>query len=569
MKFTADFETTTNPEDCRVWATGICSIDDYSKFWCGNSIDFLFQFAKLYPDSTFYFHNIKFDGEFIINILFERGFKWISDRRKLTNKSFTTLISDKGMFYSMSIILEDGTYLELIDSLKILPFSVDAIAKGFGLPINKLKLDYDEYRKPGHVLTEHEKEYLRNDVEIVARALKVLFEQNLTKMTQGSNALYDYKNIIGPKKFKYWFPPPQNDTEIRQSYRGGFTYCNPLYKGKDVGEGIVLDVNSLYPWVMSDCLLPYGEPKFFNGQYKNDKSYPLYVQMITVNFDLKDGGIPTIQLKNNSRFVPTEYVTSTEGEEITLCLTNVDLELLKDNYDIHTIEYHGGWKYRGARGMFKDYIDKWYSVKVESSKTGNKAMRQLAKLMLNALYGKFGLNPVVKSKIPHYIDGRVVYTVSMPEKRSPIYIAMATFITAYARNKTIRSAMSVKERFIYADTDSLHLSGWELPENLDIDDNKLGAWKIESKFRRARFIRAKSYIEDTYHERKLHIKNNNSELIKKYWKIETTCAGMPKSCHKNVTWENFRVGTVYPGKLENKRVKGGVVLIEKEFTIRD
>ena len=42
MKFTADFETIADTEDCRVWATGICNIDDYN-FTYGNSIDFFFS----------------------------------------------------------------------------------------------------------------------------------------------------------------------------------------------------------------------------------------------------------------------------------------------------------------------------------------------------------------------------------------------------------------------------------------------------------------------------------------------------------------------------------------------
>ena len=38
-----------------------------------------------------------------------------------------------------------------------------------------------------------EKEYIKNDVLIVAQALNVLFKENLKKMTQGSNALNDFK----------------------------------------------------------------------------------------------------------------------------------------------------------------------------------------------------------------------------------------------------------------------------------------------------------------------------------------------------------------------------------------
>ena len=42
---------------------------------------------------------------------------------------------------------------------------------------------------------------------------------------------------------------------------------NPIYADKDVGEGNVFDVNSLYPSRMYYCDLPWGEPKFYDGVY--------------------------------------------------------------------------------------------------------------------------------------------------------------------------------------------------------------------------------------------------------------------------------------------------------------
>ena len=61
--------------------------------------------------------------------------------------------------------------------MKILNFSVDKIAKDFDLPVNKLELDYDTYRKVGHKLTKHEIEYIKNDVVIVAMALDIMFKE--------------------------------------------------------------------------------------------------------------------------------------------------------------------------------------------------------------------------------------------------------------------------------------------------------------------------------------------------------------------------------------------------------
>lgn len=550
MLFTADFETTTNPDECRVWATGICSINEKLDFCYGNNIEYFLWHASKHKNATYYFHNLKFDGEFIINHLFRNDFSYLTNRRYLTPHSFTTLISDKGQFYSMEIMLEEGNRIKILDSLKILPFSVDEIARGFNLPINKLEIDYSKEREIGHKLDEQEVDYLRVDVEIMARSLKILFDQGLTQMTQGSNALHEYKKIIGKKNFARWFPIPTYDFDIRQSYKGGFTYCDPRFQGMDIGEGIVLDVNSLYPSVMYYEKLPYGEGIFFEGKYMKDNLYDLHVQMLTCQFELKENHIPTIQLKNNLSFIPTQYLSSSGDEEVTMCLTSVDLKLFFEHYNVYNITYHSGWKFKSTTGLFKDYIDKWNKIKVESTINGNKAMRTLAKLMLNALYGKFALNPHVQSKHPYFEDDMVKYRLGEKETRDPIYIPVGTFITAWARYKTISSAQKVYDRFLYADTDSLHLIGTEIPAELEIDPVKLGAWKHESTFTRARFIRQKTYMEEI----------DGS--------INITCAGMPSNCYQHVTWDNFMKGSSFPGKLQFTHVKGGIVLKDIDFTIK-
>lgn len=221
MILAADFETTTNKEDCRVWAWAVCEVGNPEYFQHGNTLDSFMKYMEESENSTFYFHNLKFDAEFILVWLFEHGYKHVvvkkdengkilpnSDRE--ASKTFTTLISNMGQFYAMKIIFEKKgkktKYVQIYDSLKILPFKVSEIAKAFGLPISKLKIDYKANREIGHELTREEIDYIRNDVDIVARALKVLFDQDLPKMTQGSNAMHDYKQTVGGRNFDAWFP---------------------------------------------------------------------------------------------------------------------------------------------------------------------------------------------------------------------------------------------------------------------------------------------------------------------------------------------------------------------------
>jgi hypothetical protein len=190
--------------------------------------------------------------------------------------------------------------------------------------------------------------------------------------------------------------------------------------------------------------------------------------------------------------------------------------------------------------------------------------------MLNSLYGKFGLNPNVRGKFPYLNDeGVVEYKITPPDIRDSIYIPVASFITSYARRKTINTSQAIKDytinkygsdHYIYSDTDSIHLKLMpddELKQFVDIDDYRLGAWKIESRFTRGKYLRQKCYIEEF--EEKLNV----------------TIAGLPKKLGKYINFDNFEKGMSILAdeddkehKLNFKHVKGGVLLVDTDFTIK-
>ena len=575
-KFTADFETTTQADDCRVWAYALSEIGNPENFMYGNSMeDFMEWCGDRCHNYELYFHNLKFDGCYIISWLLSHGFTWIEDKKDRDDNTFTTLITDMGQFYSIVIYFEAHNKkhvnkITIKDSLKILNFSVEKIAQDFNLPVSKLKIDYHAKREKGHKLTEEEIAYIRNDVEIMSMALDIVFSEGLTKMTIASDALADFKERIG--QFRYFFPelPLEMDQDIRQSYKGGFTYLNPIYQGLEVGAGYVLDKNSMYPSKMVKEVLPVGWPIYFDGKYEYDKTHPLYIQRLTCSFKLKKGKIPSIQLKNNPSFKATEYIESSNDELVTLTLCNPDLELFLDNYDVDNVYWQGGWKFRGVRGIFKDYVNFWTEKKIQAKKEHNGARYVLSKLMLNSCYGRFGLNPMSRTKRPYLVDGVLKFALNEIEHRKPVYVAMAAFITAYARKDIIESSQMIREyslkhygfdAYIYSDTDSIHClmklkDLRAMKEELDIDDYKLGSWKIESSFEKAKFLRSKAYIE--LGEGGLNV----------------TIAGLPKRLGKYINFDNFEIGFTTEGmqidehKLSYKQVKGGVLLVDTDFTIK-
>lgn len=575
LKFSLDFETTTTPDDVRIWAWGSEEIGNPENFEYGTDMEGFIEYAKK-CNGDIYFHNLAFDGEFIVNYLLHNGYRFSRNNEPHT---FDGVISNMNQWYMLDITFgytkKKRHFVRIYDSLKKLPFKVQQLSKAFGLSDMKGEIDYDKPRPIGYEPTFEELAYLKNDVSIVAQSLKVQFDNGFKKMTIGSDAMQEIKDIMGSGQFKNYFPvlSKELDDNIRLAYRGGWTWLNPAYADKDVGCGIVYDVNSLYPAQMRDRLLPVGMPYPFEGKYEEDKLYPLYIQHVKAMFELKEDHVPTIQVKNSKWFQPEEYLKSSDGLMIDLYMTNMDMELFLAHYDILEIEYCSGWKFQGRKNLFNQFIDKNMLTK----ETSEGALRTLAKLILNNAYGKFATNPDITGKIPYLKeDGSTGYHAEngyyekdengvekwvldeeLKEYKDPVYTAMGVFITSWGRYTTITAAQSVyPERFIYADTDSIHLVGTEEPPELDgqIHDSKIGLWKSEGEFRRARFLRAKTYIEEK--------EGKNGE-----WELEVKCAGLPDKAKKEVTWENFHVGFKTDKKLLKRRFKGGVVLMPTEFTI--
>ena len=619
MKFMADFETTTDESDCRVWASAWVNIDSVYLPNYGNTLhisndiqSFMNYFATLTGEHDCYFHNLKFDGSFIIDYLLRNGFAY--DNQLLEPYTFDTLITEQKIFYQIRVRFQDKpkinkngkpklrkgqpiydkTVVNFKDSLKKIPLKVSQIAKSYGIEEQKTEIDYESFRPVGYELTEQEKEYVSNDVVIVAKALyQMINHQGQTGLTMSSDALADFKHRLaqierGPSKnkqlaekaFRHWFPEltEEADNFIRRAYKGGYTYANPKYTSQLIGEGLVYDVNSLYPSRMQNCLLPYGVPLYFKGEPEIGKEgYPLFIIHIKCNFKVKENHLPIVQLKNNSRFHETEYLMEVDSIE-ELFLTSIDYALFLDHYDVFNLEYIDGFYFQGRYEFFNEYINHWGEIK---KKTTDKGERQLAKLMLNSLYGKFASSTSGAMKEPYLNEEEEVkYDSVVRDSRPSVYTAIACFTTAYARYLMITTAQSCYDRFLYCDTDSLHVVGLEIPD-IEIHESELGAWKCEGVFHQAKYLRAKTYLESFY---RLEGKNIVSpENIKEADDIvmDVKCAGMPDNMKQLVNYDNFNLGQVFSdsmksnddtnnyGKLVPKTVKGGVVLVARDFQIKN
>lgn len=594
--YSSDFETTTEAvcdKESWVWLWACNDINNIETTHYGNSIKTFIDFCIREKQSKHYFHNLKFDGIFIIDYLFRKlGYRCLNPDEKPQVKTFRCLINNMNVFYMIEIYFDydksskQWIKTSIYDSLKILPFSVEKIANDFGLPINKLSLDYDLYRSKNHTPTKEEIDYITHDVKIVSMALKSLFDVGDVKMTASGNALANFKSTLTDskskkyieKKYRRLYPvlDKEIDDDIRKAYRGGYVYVNPNYQGKVLVNLLVYDKNSMYSSHMRHQWLPYGKPKFFEGEYEGNSRF--YIQHLFARFKVKPGMVPTIQVKKGAYFNGTEYITDSTidkkgkpiDEMIELFLSNLDLELFKSHYDILDIEYINGWDFKTNKGVFNEFIDTNYKIKC----TSKGAVKQSSKLRMNSSYGKFASSTDVTGKVvkfeysDKYNTETVKFDVPRDENGEPYklykdaeYTALGVAITAYARYDLITKidklgGIAKDSSFVYSDTDSLHIldKGQDL-SFIPIDDIKLNYWKNESVVTKAKFLRAKTYVEE------IKVKNGVELNVK--------CAGMPKNIKKQVTFDNFKIGFKSGNKLKPQIVPGGVLLIDTPFEIKE
>lgn len=557
LHYSADFETTTVKEDARVWSWGLAEVGNYSNIYRGT--DLTEFFITVSSDNCIVsFFNLAFDGRFILDHLLRRGYVY-SGNDNLSRGELSTLISGNNKFYTITYRdIESGNIVEFRDAAKKMPgFSVERIAKTFKHEKLKGEIDYHKPRPIGYTPTPEEWEYQDNDVTIVADALEQLENQGMTRLTVASSALSEYRRSIPKSLFAKWFPklPLPIDDDIRRAYKGGYTFGPRKYIGKPQGKGLVLDVNSLYPFIMYSKALPYGRPIFEAGLPEVSDDYPLNVFTVTITARLKKNHIPILQIKAGSLYNPIDYL-ETIDTPTTITVTNIDWEMYNKHYDIHVIEYHGGWKFHAANDMFKAYIDKWSKIKAESEG----GLREIAKLYLNSLYGKFGSNPRVSGKYP-VLEDDIVKLKPLPEDiKDPVYTAMAVFITAYARKHIITAAQECYPVFAYCDTDSLHLLTDEIPENLEIHQKKMGAYKLEYYFSDALYMGPKKYFENECPGNCNH--NAGCSGVK-----HRHIAGVRPSDLQRYEICDMHPGLEIPGKLRPVHVPGGTVLEPTHYTL--
>ena len=608
-----DFETTVWGEEVEkkkgkqtsteVWAAAdVALYDTNEKVTISHSIrEFMGRFLKMNGNNILYFHNLSFDGSFIVDWLLREGYTHVIVKDKdMRHKQFRTSISRMGQWYFIKICFGKKV-LEIRDSLKLMPASLRSIGKSFDTKHKKLEMEYSGKLHAYCNITSEEQRYIENDVLVLKEALEKMFDEGHDKLTIGSCCLAEFKEGYEKTDYNVLFPditkdPIDENTSgswnfweyVHKSYCGGWCYVNPLFAHQIIGEGVVYDVNSLYPSMMSSKsgnYYPYGMGEYHIGAppeklFKQQNKF-LFMR-VRCRFRLKENALPWLHIRGSNYYKPNENLVTSDvrvngkyyryyvdennkvhDTKVELTLTGVDWLLLLDTYELYDLEYLDFVEFWAQIGLFDNYINHYAQMK----QTSKGFKRQLAKLFLNNLYGKFAMSDDSTYKVPYMGDDGIVKfeTIESHEKKVG-YIPIGSAITSYARNFTIRHALANRERFLYADTDSIHLIGTEDAKMVIEHPTEFCHWKQEGKFSSAYYERQKMYVEVMIEENHVLLDDPRTEI---------KAAGMSASAKESFLEKGYTLDMLSVGleledvNLKATRIKGGILLKNKTFKIRE
>ena len=554
----------------KVWLAGFKNLDTLKTTTFTTLDDFMGAILARGNNSNreYAFHNIKFDGSFIVPWLFANGFEHVNHKPKA--KQFSTLVDERNNWYNITIQVTTKRKVTLWCSNKLFPCALEYLPDIYMTPTKKVREDqafYTKDRGEDYKLTEQDLTYFENDLQVPAEALLAHIDMYglRFKKTQASQAFYNFEQSF--KAWKWRFPPLPDalDETIRFAYWGGISYAVPKHASKDHWGIRVMDISSSYPDKLANYKLPYGEPVSEFGQGKHPDMSKFWVASVICDFKLKENCLPCIpkraiqegEIIESKEFDTNKWLEDSHGL-VKITLSSIDYETINQSYDFTVLSWewtiHWAWKKHREIAKFVNYnndrkvkFSKLAKVEKDPVKVREYlTIRNRAKIDNNSFYGKFGEEIVKVSKTPYYEDEETGVTWSSDNEQvmseyKRKYLPVAIAITAWGRQQLVTLANILGEHFLYCDTDSVHylrdgqykVDKAEKNSIIEIDPEKLGAWSVEGTYKRGRFLRAKCYMEE-----------------KEDGTIEATVAGLPPDKHTGqfsksrscLTWDNFYIG---------------------------
>lgn len=485
---------------------------------------------RKYRGYHLYAHNLSFDMEKTFGAVFGNT---------LDSKQFELQLSGSKLI-SAKYRFDSKNSLHLHDTVNLIPRKLSDIGKDLGYP--KLPTPNKWLSgKPVEEITDEDRRYCLRDCEIVLRVLKTFEEllrpfQMKLRNTIAANAKAVWKAIY--LQNGGIFVDEVKDERFRQAYFGG--RVEVFVRKHNHKKLYHYDANSLYPSVMLNKKYPNPDKL----KYTND----LYEALRTregcacITVEAPDMEYPVLPVKTDKLIFPVGIIR--EGvynfPEIRLAISR--------GYRI--LDTHWVLSSEPIESPFTEYVKYFTALKIKYTKENRRALRQLTKLMLNSLYGKFAQR----------VDAEERYTKDMPpvgssfqvigknsyrlrdvekERGRETVVCWSSYAACYARCELYN--YFPKEGLFYCDTDSVFRTT-PIADEL-VDDYDLGLMKLEDTIVESNFVAPKRYA----------YKTDDGTLVKKV-------KGVNNNVVQNIPLETFDAdfGVFYdkPAKIKTAIIKG-------------
>lgn len=455
-------------------------------------------------------------------------------------------------------VRKKGLSIVFLDSMNWFVESLEKTGQRIGIP--KMKINFE-------TCTEAElSTYCRNDVlielENFKRFISFLLSNHISRVcyTKASTAMAAYL-------FRHYHTPIyiHNNAQAirleRDSYKGG--RCECFYIGDlEHGNYYILDVNSLYPFVMRNCKYPVKYLKITHNIRVKSLEHLLkeYCVVAKVQIDTDE---PVYATKKERTIFPVgRFVETLCTPEIKYALAHNHIKRVLD-----VVVYE-------QANIFTSYVDTFYTLRQKFKSANVAEYEKLCKVLLNSLYGKFGqkgeqwvktgdapnepdreelifrTRPRIVTRL-RYLLGEVFELKGYTEAFDS-FPAIAAHVTAYGRLHlwSLMQQAGIGNYF-YCDTDSLIV-------------NEVGKWKLTNKMH-------ESLLGG------LKVVNVGSSVqlrgLKDYsFGAKTVIKGIRKSAQKiadgifeQETWPTFR-GILKSGNVDVYEVKHTIKHLSREYT---
>ena len=578
-----NYQTSANYDGRRIWL--ISFSDDNLVYDVYNHQEKII--TLLLKRKIIYFHNLSYDGCFIIKLLQKMGYKEKNQLSEWHSTNWYEVMMVGSKIYRIQIQI-NHKQVTLLDSSNFIREKVKDIPKKYGIPnIEKgwKGKGYDEQWMYDHVLFNKTNgellsefmDYCKTDCVIVNKALMILIDflkkndikQELTDYITVSSLAYDVYKDMNKDIIKYL----SIDTyDYRPIYKGGFCDANSDYTMKPLKNVSSYDINSAYPAILKNKMLPCSFEKqegleYVTSLYKICLTKDCYAKT-NLRFLFNDSHVMKIGDKSHPEGFEEYSVFYLFKEELDYATKYYDLE-----YDIiENKPLYGCYFDKGG------YVDKFYSLK-KQFKGGNKGFETLAKLFMNSVTGKFGQRMEYQNRVIFTNQEQLtIYKKKMvnkkvkkikqdiktnPSQDHTYYEAkryvndddvsieginnylLVSYITAMTRCLIIKISDRVGvNRWCYSDTDSVKLFG--TLDDKDIIGFELGQFKYEGTANEAWFYHPKAYC----------------------WDGEFTFAGVSKDKTIGINPKDINIGyCITSGKKARIPVKDGLELEDVDYVV--